>query len=90
MNGAKVVLEHGFEGPYNSGCYDVTLPNGAKFRISGKQASMISLILSGYTIQEGFHPFDAFDRESLAKGRMNAKVVKSGEEVLAAEAESQA
>lgn len=81
-----ILLEHSFEGPFNSGCYDVRLPAGHTRRISGKQASMISMILAGYEFKDGFHPMEAFTAESLAAGRADAKVVSADAAALAAEA----
>jgi hypothetical protein len=69
-----IQLNHRFEGPFQAGCYDVTLPNGRQFTVKGKAASMISLILAGYSLRPGFMPLDAFTEESLEAGR----TVKAG------------
>lgn len=72
-----ITLEHGFEGPFRTGYWDAVSTNsGQRKRISGKQASMISLILSGYVFRDDFTPLDAFTPESLSAGRVNAKAVK--------------
>jgi len=76
---AAIILEHSFEGPFNSGCYDVRLPGGTTRRVSGRQASMISMILSGYEFKDGFLPMDAFTQESLAAGRADVKVASDSE-----------
>ena len=76
-------LEHGFEGPFNTGYYDVHLPGGRTRRIHGKQASLISLLLAGYEFREDFQPLDAFKADSLATGRADAKVVKTDVEAKA-------
>jgi hypothetical protein len=70
-----IQLEPGFEGPYNAGYYDVIL-NGKKFRIRGKEASLISMLLSGYNCREDFHPFDAFTMQELAENSVSMKVVE--------------
>lgn len=75
-----ILLEPWFEGPYNVSCYDVTMPNGRKFTVHGKQASLLSLLLSGYVVQDDFHPFDAFSPESLAANQAAAKVVSDDAE----------
>jgi hypothetical protein len=72
-----ILLEHSFEGPFNSGCYDVRLPGGGTRRVSGRQASMISMILAGYEFKDGFLPMEAFTEDSLAAGRADAKVVNA-------------
>jgi hypothetical protein len=72
-----IQLKHGFEGPFNTGYYDVLLPGGRSYRVSGKQASMISLLLAGYEFREDFHPMEAFTTESLASGRADARVVSA-------------
>jgi hypothetical protein len=70
---AVIVLEHSFEGPFNTGCYDVKLPNGQVKRIGGGQASMISMILAGYDFRDDFHVLEAFKQDELV--RADAKVV---------------
>lgn len=82
----KILLEHAFEGPFNAGCYDVALPNGRRFRVSGKAASMVSLILSGYQLRDDFMPLDAFTHDSLAPGRMDARAVSEDEVAVDAQA----
>ncbi len=73
-----IILEHSFEGPFSTGCYEVTFPGGRKCKVGGKQASMISLILSGYQFREDFHPLGAFTGESLEPGLAAVKVVTEG------------
>lgn len=68
-------FETAYEGPFNSVCYNVTLDDGSKVRLSGKQASLIALLVSGYRLRDDFHPFDAFEKGSLDSGRAFAKVV---------------
>ena len=70
-----IQLEHRFEGPFNVGVYDLTLPNGRKAAIRGKAASLLSLILSGYQLRDDFQPLDAFAQDSLETGRAYRKVV---------------
>lgn len=65
----RVVLEYGFEGPFREGYWTAMLSNGERKRITGKQASMISMILSGYVFQGNFQPADAFTADSLEEGR---------------------
>lgn len=74
---AVILLEHGFEGPYNAGFYTVKLPGGRALKIEGRQASMISMILSGYEFRDAFHPMDAFTVGSLDAGRADVKVVSN-------------
>jgi len=69
-----IELSHAFEGPFNAGCYDVRFPSGEQFRVNGKAASLISLILAGYRVKNDFHPFEAFDPGSLRNGQAAAKV----------------
>jgi hypothetical protein len=69
---AVILLEHSFEGPFSTGCYDVKLPDGKVRRISGGQASMISMILAGYDFKEDFHVLEAFKQDRLV--RADAKV----------------
>lgn len=75
-----IVLEHSFEGPFKSGCFDVTYASGRKFRVSGRAASLISLILAGYRIRDDFRAMDPFTLESLAEGQANAKAVANASE----------
>lgn len=75
-----IQLEPRFEGPYNVSCYDVIMPNGRKFTVHGKQASLLSMLLSGYVVHDEFHPFDAFSAESMAANQASAKVVSDGAE----------
>ena len=70
-----IQLEPGFEGPYNAGYYDVILGE-RKFRVRGKEASLVSMLLSGYKCREDFHPFDAFTTEELASNQVSMKVVE--------------
>ncbi len=70
---AVILLEHSFEGPFSTGCYDVKLPDGQVKRISGGQASMISMILAGYDFREDFHVLEAFRQDQMV--RADAKVV---------------
>ena len=66
-----IQLEHGFEGPFRTGFWKATNSStGSQTKISGKQASLISLILSGYVLKDGFNPLDAFTAESLAEGKV--------------------
>lgn len=74
-----IQLEHSFEGPFNAGCYVAQMPTGREVRLSGKSASMISLLLAGYQLKDDFQPLEAFTDASLAPGRMNAKVVRPDE-----------
>jgi len=79
-----IQLEHRFEGPFNAGCYDVRMPDGRQFTVHGKSASLISLVLSGYSLREDFDPLEAFTLSSLAAGRRAVKVVsRDGEPVEA-------
>lgn len=64
----KIVLEAGTEGPYKALFWQASTPDGKGKRITGQQASMISMILSGYVFKPDFHPFDAFTQESLDAG----------------------
>jgi len=65
-----IQLEYGVEGPFKAGFWRATnRESGSRTKITGKQASMISMILSGYAFKPDFHPFDAFTQESLDKGR---------------------
>lgn len=61
-----IQLEHGFEGPFKTGIWRATnASTGSQTKIAGKQASLISLILSGYVLKPEFQPLDAFTKESL-------------------------
>jgi hypothetical protein len=65
-----IQLEYGVEGPFKTGFWRAkNTASGSTSKISGKQASMISMILSGYAFKPDFHPFDAFTQDSLDKGR---------------------
>jgi hypothetical protein len=63
---AVILLEHSFEGPFSTGCYDVKLPDGKVRRISGGQAAMISMILAGYNFREDFRMLEAFKQDQMA------------------------
>lgn len=72
-----VILEHGFEGPFKSGFWLVKdSRSGEVKKLSGKEASMISLLLADnlYQFRDDFHPLDAFTEESLEQGRAYVKV----------------
>ncbi len=65
-----ITLEYGHEGPFKSGFWKATnAQTGSQTKITGKQASMISMILTGYAFKPDFHPFDAFTQESLDAGK---------------------
>ncbi len=65
-----IALEYAVRGPFKEGYWRATnAQTGSTTQITGKQASMISMILSGYAFKPDFHPFDAFTKESLNKGR---------------------
>lgn len=70
-----IQLEHTFEGPFNSSCYDVKFSNDKVFRVDGKRASLISLILSGYQLRDDFHPMDAFDRLKVSDDKKSVEAV---------------
>jgi hypothetical protein len=80
---AVILLEHSFEGPFSTGCYDVKLPNGMVKRISGGQASMLSMILAGYEFRGDFHVLEAFKQDALVHA--DAKVVNDNAGSEAAE-----
>ncbi len=74
-----ITLEYGFEGPFKSGFWKVkNAQTGSQAKITGKQASMISMILSGYAFKPDFHPFDAFTKESLEEGKSREVPVAEG------------
>jgi hypothetical protein len=65
-----ILLEYGFKGPLREGYWQATnAETKSKVKITGKQASMISMILSGYVFKDDFMPFDAFTEDSMADGR---------------------
>jgi hypothetical protein len=72
----SLLLEPGFEGPLHQGTWTVTdTAGGHVIKLRGKYAAMISLMVSGYRLRDDFDPLESFTGESLAPGRMNAKVV---------------
>lgn len=74
-----LLLEHGFEGPLKSGFWLVknTVTGDVK-KLSGKEASMISLLIADnlYQFRDDFQPLDAFTESSLDKGRAWATASK--------------
>ena len=64
-----MILEYGYEGPLRQGYWQATNSDTREVnKITGKQASLISMILSGYVLKDTFHPFDAFTDESVEAG----------------------
>ena len=52
-------LTHGTDGPQGTGTWVVRDESGAQVRkLAGKEASLLSLLLSGYELARGAHPLD--------------------------------
>ena len=65
-----IILEFGCEGPLRQGYWQATNAETKEVnKLTGKQASLISMILSGYVLKEDSHPFDAFTDESVEAGK---------------------
>ena len=65
-----IILEYGCEGPLRQGYWQATNSETREVtKITGKQSSLISMILSGFKIKDDFHPFDAFTDESVEAGK---------------------
>ena len=64
-----IILEYGAEGPLRQGYWQATnSETKSVVKLKGKQASLISMILSGYVLKDDFHPFDAFTDDSVEAG----------------------
>lgn len=67
----KYQIEHGAEGPLNLGYWELTAANGETKRVSGKGATLISLLFANheYQLRDDFHPLDLFSEDSLIPGQ---------------------
>ncbi len=55
--------EHTFDGPYGSGVWTFTWDDETVVRLESREASAISLVLSGHKVKDGVALRNAFDLE---------------------------
>jgi hypothetical protein len=68
-------VTHGFEGESQTGYYLFEAGNGMQVRLSGREAALLGLLLSGRKLPEDVHPLGVFGlphekRESVAPGKV--------------------